>query len=348
MRFLILLLALALSACARSDIELAAKPVTAPLKVPLVLAAEAPTPDMLALTGELVADQRSQITADTQGRVVAVLAQRGQHVRRGEPIVELDVRTAALSAREAQANLDATRSERHLAEQECARSASLYGSGAITKSEADREAARCESALSHVAAAEARAALLAKGITDGIVRAPLDGIVASRNVAIGEWVAPGRPLFTIVDGGPLKVELAVPEANIPAIRLGQAVELKAVSRPATYRATVTRLGAEIGASRSLTVEATVEPTPDLLPGMFVAAHVVIGQTPRPIVPETAVVKRGRSWHAFVAVNGVLEDRIVKLGPRVSTERVSILLGLTKADRVVEAVTDQITDGLRVE
>jgi RND family efflux transporter MFP subunit len=348
MRSIVVLLALVLSACARSDVELAAKPITASLKVPLVLAAEAPTPDMLTLTGELAADQRSEITADTQGRVIAVLAQRGQHVKRGEALVELDVRSAALTAREAQANLDAARSERHLAEQECARSTSLYASGAITKSEADREAARCESALSHVAGAEARAALLAKGIADGIVRAPFDGVVASRNVALGEWVAPGRPLLTIIDGGPLKVELAVPEASVSAIHLGQPVELTAVARPATYAATVTRLGAEIGRSRSLTVEAMVAPTPDLLPGMFVAARVVIGQTPRPIVPETAVIQRGRSWHAFVAANGVLEDRIVKLGPRLGPGRVSIVRGLTKTDRVVQAVTDKIIDGLRVE
>lgn len=339
---------LALAACTRSEAEVATKPIAAPIHVPLVLAAEAPTPSMLALTGELAADQRSEITADTQGRVIAVLAQRGQHVKRGEAIVQLDVRGAALSVREAEAHLEAARSERHLAEKECARSTSLLASGAITRSESDREAARCESALSQVAAAEARAALLAKGVSDGIVRAPFDGVVASRDVAVGEWVAPGRPLFAIIDGGPLKVELAVPEANIPAIHLGQAVELRAVARPASYAATVTRLGAEIGRSRSLTVEATVEPTPDLLPGMFVEARVAIGQTPRPSVPETAVVQRGKSWHAFVAVNGVLEERIVKLGPRPSAGRVSILSGLIKTDRVVETVTDNIVDGLRVQ
>src|SRR5262249_3052550 len=191
------------------------------------------------------------------------------------------VRTAALSAREAHATLDAVRSEQQLAEQECARSATLLATGAITKSESDRETARCRTGLSQVAAADARATLVAKGIADGIVRAPFDGVIASRTVAVGEWVAPGRPLFTIVDRGPLKVELAVPEANVPAVHLGQPVELQAVARPAHYAATVTHLGAEIDRSRALIVEATVEPTPDLLPGMFVSARVAIGQTPHP-------------------------------------------------------------------
>jgi len=348
MRSIITIVLLAVSACARPDTELATKPSAPPVHVPLISVAEAPAPDVLTLTGELAADQRSEVTADTQGRVLAVLAQRGQRVTRGEPIVQLDVRGAALSAREAQAGLDAARTERHLAETECARSSSLFASGAITKSELDREAARCESALSHVAAAEARGALVAKGIADGIVRAPFDGIVAARTVAVGEWVAPGRPLFTIIDGGPLKVELAVPEASVPAIRLGQVVELTAVARPAAYAATVTRLGAEIGRSRSLIVEATVQPTPDLLPGMFVAARIVTGHTARPSVPATAVVRRGKTWRAFVAANGVLEERVVKLGPAPSPGRVSIVRGLATADRVVESITDQIVDGLRVE
>jgi RND family efflux transporter MFP subunit len=348
MRSIITIVLFAISACARPDTELATKPIAPPIHVPLISVAEALTPDVLTLTGELAADQRSEVTADTQGRVIAVLAQRGQRVKRGEPIVQLDVRGAALSAREAQAGLDAARSERHLADQECARSTSLYATGAITKSELDREAARCESALSHVAAAEARGALVAKGIADGIVRAPFDGVVASRTVAVGEWVAPGRPLFTIIDGGPLKVELAVPEASVPALHLGQPVELTAVARPAAYAATVTRLGAEIGRSRSLIAEATVEPTPDLLPGMFVAARIVTGQTSRPSVPATAVVKRGKTWHAFVAANGVLEERVVKLGPAPSPGRVSIVRGLARTDRVVATVTDNTVDGLRVE
>src|SRR5262245_50908491 len=62
MRFIVLLL-LALSACARADAELATKPVAPPIHVPLVVAVEAATPDVLTLTGELAADQRSEVTA---------------------------------------------------------------------------------------------------------------------------------------------------------------------------------------------------------------------------------------------------------------------------------------------
>jgi RND family efflux transporter MFP subunit len=190
--------------------------------------------------------------------------------------------------------------------------------------------------------------MITKSITDGLVRAPFDGQVTEKSVAPGEWVAPGRTLFTLVDDDPLRIELSVPEAAVRAIQKGQKVELSAVAQPGkTYSATVSRVGGEIGKSRALIVEATLDPQTDLVPGMFAEAHVVIGQTPRPVVPKDAVVKRAKLWHAFVAVKGELQDHVVQVGPATSPDQVSILQGITKGDKVVAKVTDQIIDGLRV-
>jgi RND family efflux transporter MFP subunit len=166
-------------------------------------------------------------------------------------------------------------------------------------------------------------------------------------VTPGEWVAPGRALFTLVDDDPLRIELSVPEAGVRSIQKGQKVELTAVAQPGkSYTASVTRIGGEIGKSRSLIVEATLDPQTDLVPGMFAEAHVVIGQTPRPVVPAEAVVQRGKLWHAFVAVKGELQDRIVQVGASPAPGQVSILQGVAKGDKVVAKVTEQITDGLR--
>jgi multidrug efflux pump subunit AcrA (membrane-fusion protein) len=130
-----------LSSCTKKPDDTAAKaPPPPPAKVALVVAQEAPAPDILTLTGMIAADQRSEVTADTQGKVVAVLVERGQRVKMGDPVVRLDVRTAALSAREAQANLEAARAQKQLAEEECKRTQTLLDKGAITQSESRRRA----------------------------------------------------------------------------------------------------------------------------------------------------------------------------------------------------------------
>jgi membrane fusion protein (multidrug efflux system) len=397
---LALALLASLSSCKKKAEDTVSKaPPPPPVKVPLVVATEAPAPDLLTLTGMIAADQRSEVTADTQGKVVAVLVERGQRVKMGEPVVRLDVRTAALSAREAQANLESARAQKRLAEEECKRAQTLLDKGAITRSEYDRQSTQCTSSLQQVSAAQARADLITKSIADGLVRAPFDGVVTEKSVVAGEWVAPGRTLFTLVDDDPLKIELSVPEAAVRAIQMGQKVELVAVAFPdKTFSATITRIGGEIGRSRSLIVEATVErrsrevqddkggraaperrsrevqddkggraaperrsrevqddkggratpdPQKELVPGMFAEAHVVIGQTPRPVLPAEALVKRGKTWHAFVAVKGELQDHIVQVGPSPEPGKVSILQGVTKGDKVVAKISDQIIDGLRV-
>lgn len=341
--------AVALGACSKKEDGPKAKaPPPAPVKLALIVAAEAPTPQQLVLTGTVAADQRSEVTADTQGKVLNVMVQRGQRVKMGAPVVQLDVRSAALSAREAQANLASARAQRQLADEECKRVKQLLEAGAITRSEYDRQIASCSQAFEQVAAGEARAAMMSKSVADGIVRAPFDGVVAEKNVTPGEWVAPGRALFTLVDDDPLKIELSVPEAAVRQIKQDQVVTLTAVAAPdKVYAAKVTRIGGEVGRTRSLIIEATIEPGSDLVPGMFAEAHVTVGSTNRPVLPKDAVVRRGKQWHAYVVVNGELQDRIVQLGPTPEPNKVSIVQGLVKGDKVVAKVTDQVVDGLRV-
>jgi membrane fusion protein, multidrug efflux system len=336
------------SACKKKEETAAKAPPPAPLKVELAVAVEAPAPQQVVLTGMIKADQRLDVTADAQGKVLGVMVDRGQRVKQGQELVRLDARTAALGAREAQANVASARAQRQLAEEECKRAQSLLDKGAITRSEYDRQTTQCTSALQQVAAAEARAGMMAKSVQDGIVRAPFDGVISDKNVTPGDWVQPGRPLFTLVDDDPLKIEVSVPEAAVRSVSKDQRVEIEAVADPGKiYGATVTRLGAEIGRSRSLLVEATLDKGSGLVPGMFAEARVTIGQVPRPVLPETAVVKRGKTWHAFVVVKGEAQDRIVQLGAKPGAGQVSIIQGVVKGDKVVAKVTDQIVDGVRV-
>jgi membrane fusion protein (multidrug efflux system) len=348
MRALLLSL-LVLTACKKSDSADTQKaPPAPPVKVDLVAAEEASTPEVLVLTGTIAPNYRSEVTADTQGKVVGVRVERGQRVKMGDPVVQLDVRSASLSQREAQANLQNAQAQKTLAEQECKRAQELLDKGAITRSEYDRQSTQCTTALQSVSAAQARAEMISKSVSDGIVRAPFAGIVSERSVSPGEWVAPGRALFTLVDDNPLRIELSVPEAAVRAIQKDQRVTLTAVSQPGKqYIAKVTRIGAEVGRTRSLIVEATLDPQTDLVPGMFAEAHVVIGEKARPVLPADAVVKRAKTWHVLVAVKGELEDRIVQLGEPPGPGQVSIVQGVAKGEKVVKKITEQTVDGLRV-
>ena len=352
MRGYVLIAILVAAGCKKGDDAGAgsakAAPV-APIKVTTATAAEGPAPEVLVLTGIVQADQRSDVTADTQGKVVNVMIERGQRVKLGQAVVQLDVRSAALSASEARANLEAARAQKGLADEECKRTKTLMDKGAITASEYDRQMTQCTAALQQVSAAQARTEMMSKSVSDGLVRAPFDGVIADRMISPGEWVSPGKPLFTLVKDDPLKIELSVPEGAVEAVKAGQRVEVKSVAYPdKTYQATVNRIGGEIGKTRSLIVEAQFDKGTDLVPGMFAEAHLVIGQNPHVIVPEAAVVKRGKQWHAFVVTkNGEAEDRLVQLGTPPEPGKQTILQGIAKGEKVIAPITEQVVDGTKV-
>lgn len=343
-------LLVAIAGCKKPDnTESSAKPPpTPPQRVATVVAAEAPTPEVFVVTGLVKADQRSDVTADTQGKVVNVMIERGQRVKLGQAVVQLDVRSAALNAREAAANLSAAKAQQQLADQECQRTKSLLDKGAITKSEFDRQMTQCTVALEQVSAVQARTQMISKSVADGFVRAPFDGVVSEKMVSPGEWVAPGKPLFTLVDDDPLKVELSVPEVAVALIKQAQRVELVAVAHPdKTYGATITRLGVEIGRTRSLIVEAAIDKGSDLVPGMFVEAHIKYGEKSRVVLPAEAVGKHGHQRNVFVIKEGELEERLVQVGPSPAAGQVSIEQGIAKGDKVVAKVTDKMVDGMPV-
>jgi membrane fusion protein (multidrug efflux system) len=337
--------------CNKSEDATPATAVRTPpatVKATMVAAAEAPTPDVLTLTGSIIADQRSDVTADTQGKVVNVMVERGQHVKLGQPVIQLDMRSAALSAREAQAALQSARVSKQLADQECERTKTLLEKGAITKSESDRQSTQCLNAVEQVAQAQARNDMMSKSVADGMVRAPFEGTVSEKNVSPGEWVQPGKALFTLVDDDPLKIELSIPERAVTEVKLNQRVEIIAVSEPGKkFGATITRLGAEIGKSRALTAEAVLDKDTGLVPGMFAEAHITIGQSPHVVLPAEAVALRGETWHAFVVSNGIAEDRIVQLGTPPADGKVTIVQGVVKGERVVTKVVPQLVDGAKV-
>ena len=87
----------------------------------------------------------------------------------------------------------------------------------------DRE--EVEAARARVAAVDAQLAVLEKMRTDATVVAPVDGIVAQTLADAGEVVAPGMPLFVLVDMDRAWANLFVPEPLIPRLVIGQSADV---------------------------------------------------------------------------------------------------------------------------
>ena len=166
-----------------------------------------------------------------------------------------------------------------------ARRQSLIGNGAVSKEELAH--AQSQLAQSNSALAAAKAAVLAardqlssgQTLTDGTridshpsvqataakvreaylalhratLPAPVDGVVAKRTVQLGQRVAAGTPLMSLIALNDLWVDANFKEVQLRNIRIGQPVTLTAdlYGKRVEYKGTVAGLGAGTGAAFSL-------------------------------------------------------------------------------------------------
>ena len=241
------------------------------------------------------------VTPLTSGAVTAVLVKETQHIRAGDPLVEIDPAdarinvaqaaaelsksqrrveqylategslAAQLAAREtdiahARAQLDQARSNYDRAQIDLQRREKIASTGAVSGEEltlardtfatAKANVAAAQSALAQAVANRAAAVsaaetnhVLVSGVTvatnpevlssqakldqakldlsRATVRAPIEGVVAKRQVQVGQRVSTGATLMTIVPVQDAYVDANFKEVQLRKVRVGQPVELTA-------------------------------------------------------------------------------------------------------------------------
>ncbi|MEO8905469.1 MAG: efflux RND transporter periplasmic adaptor subunit [Polyangiaceae bacterium] len=326
------------------------KPVEKAIHVDSAVAEQRAVPELVTITGVLAANQRTDLAANATGRVKKTMVERGQHVKAGDPIAELDARSAVLNAAEAEANVASARDQLTLNQADCARYSVLLQQKAITQQEFERAATQCRTQAAAAQAAGARAAQASKAVGDSTIRAPFDGVVAERFVNVGDYVHDDSKVATVLVDNPLRLRLTVPEATIAAARAGVVVTFDSIALAGqAFQATIRYVGREIREnSRDMVVEAIVQNDRGLLvPGMFVTAHLPVGSKNEPVVPKTALVPGDTSQSVFVIVGQHLEQRVVQTGG-VLGDDVAISDGLAQGERVVTNPSNQTVDGARVD
>jgi membrane fusion protein, copper/silver efflux system len=168
--------------------------------------------------------------------------------------------------------------------------------------------------------------------------APRSGVVVNRGVTVGTAVDPSTTLLTIADLSRVWVLAEVPEAGIPAVRVGSTAKLDfAASGQAPFAARVDFLYPTLTErTRTLRVRLSVaNPKGTLRPGLYGTAAFESTGAPTITIPRDAVVDTGRQQHVFVAVGDRFEPRPVTLGVQLA-DRVEVRSGLQAGDRIVSA------------
>jgi membrane fusion protein (multidrug efflux system) len=179
--------------------------------------------------------------------------------------------------------------------------------------------------------------------------------VKERQVAVGQYVAGGSMqstrLFLLVRTDPLKLKASVPERFQGQVRAGQEVQLQVEAYPGrTFAGTVTRVGpAVFPDTRTFPIEARVRNREGLLkPGSFAKGHVQTRlERGAAFIPEDGLYYFVGITKAFVVKDGVVEERLVKVGER-RDGLVEIVEGLKPGEQVATSRLGQLFNGAAVQ
>jgi len=347
-----------------------------PREVKATPAAERTVARTVSATGTLAADDQVVLGTKVAGRLAEITVDLGTRVKKGQVIGRLDQSDfkfrveqseAALQqarvrlglsptgsdervdpeqtaiVRQARAMLDDARLTRdrsiRLAQQELIARAQLdTAEAALQVSEGRYQDAHEEVRNRQAVIAQRRSELdLARQqLTDTVILSPLDGVVSLKQASVGEYLAAGTPIATMVRVHPLRLRVPVPEREGVGVRAGHAVTLTVEGDPTVYRGRVVRLSPIVQEqNRTLMVEAEVPNERGFLrPGSFARVEIMT-EVSQPVVsvPASAIIVFAGVEKVLIVRQGKTAEVRVTTGRRLG-EDVEIVDGLKRGDPVV--------------
>jgi RND family efflux transporter MFP subunit len=285
---------LLISVCLSAGLPVRAQ---SPEPVDVVEATMAPVYEELPLSGSVTTPRLSRLSPKVAGLVQRVYVEEGDEVRAGDALLvldkklaEIDLASAAAAAREAEARHAEAERQRREAEE-------LVAKKHVSRSAF--EAAAAEVGVSKAVLQRLRQELRRQEqlLEWHTVYAPFDGVMASKLVEAGEWVATGTPLFELAAIDLLRVDIPVPQYYLSQVQEGTRVQLRFDALPDRYFEGQVSIIVPIGNqnTRTFPIRIDVDNSDRVIaPGMSARAFLRLQQSGPAralLVPRDAIVRR---------------------------------------------------------
>lgn len=290
-----------------------------PTAVQTTQAARGEAVDAVYATGSVEPVVQLPVAARIAGRLVALNVDEGDTVKRGQLL-------ALLEAEENEAQLVELAARERQAELALQRVQALVAQGFVATSEGDRVRADLDAVRAQAQRVRAQRAYTR-------LLAPADGAVLRRDGEVGQFVTAGQTIFQLGDPRALRVSAEVDEEDVPRVREGQAVLLRAAALGAQIFegqvASITPKGDPV--ARSYRVRITLPKIPEgLRVGMTVDANLIAAKRANALLLPTAALQGNTAWQLL---DGRAKKLTLQIGAR-GNGRVEVLGGLPEGAQLV--------------
>jgi len=293
---------------------------------------------------------QATVRAKLSAEVRRVLVREGDRVVAGQTVAEFDTAQLRAQLAERAATYESAKAQLATTERTRQANAQLVKQNFISQNAFDTADSAYRAQLAAVAAARAQLEQTQILMADAVVRAPIAGTVAKRNVQPGEKVAFDAPLLSIVDLSQLEVQAQVPVSDVARLKAGMPaqVEIEGIAG-LRLAGRVERINpsTEPG-TRSINIYVSLPNEDSMLrAGMFArVALVTSAEAEVPALPISALRVDNGTTFVWIVADGKLVRRLVDVGRRDErVQMVEIVGGLSASDTVIATKFDNLKDGL---
>lgn len=332
-----------------------------PLRVTVVRAAPADMAQTLRLSGTLSAREDIAVSTPLQGlKIVAVYADAGDTVKRGQVLAQLEDVNADSQLRQTEAQLARAKAQLRSQQAAAAEAAAtlkryrpLAEADALSRQELDQQKSAAATAAANVEAAKADIAQLQAQLKDSRnqrgktqIVAPADGVIAKRNAEAGALTGPDA-LFHIIKDGTVELAADAGADELPLLQNGAQAQVSVRGRNEAVGGTVRLVSPEIDSSTRLgKVRITLAHSDGLYTGTYGEANIRLpSYRAAAALPETAVSFDSEGKASVLAVDGNGRvSRVAVTAGRKQGGMVEIVSGLENGRAVVRRASAFVNEG----
>ena len=321
--------------------------VVAPLSVEVTQVKPGPITRSISLPAQVRANQQAVLYAKITGYLKRCVVDRGDSVKAGDLIAELEAPELQADAARAHADVQVARTDFERLSEAGRRAPDLVVPLTVENARAKFEMAQ--------ATALRQETLL--GFTQ--LKAPFPGTITKRWADIGALIpaatASSSPaasaVVTLMDFSVVRAEVDVPEPEVPPLRSGMSAELRVDELPGKlFSGQISRLGYALDeTTKCMPIEIDI-PNPEgaLHPGMFGTAKLTVGsKASTPLLPIDTLVTEKTRTSVFLLVDGKAHKVPVKVGFE-DGKNFEVIEGVASDAQVIRTGKLPLLEGMVVE
>jgi len=282
------------------------------------------------LTATVLPETKNSIAPSAPGRIRDILVEVGQHVSKGQKLVQMDV-----------ANLSNLETQIENVKRMYKRTQELFNVGGASQQDLDNSKLQLDVAQTNV-----------KNLTENtFLLSPISGVVTARNYDNGDMYSGQLPVLTVMNINPVKLLVNVSESFYAKVKKGMPVKIGFdVFGDENFQGKVNLIYPTIDQNtRTFAVEIKVNNNNNKIrPGMFARVTLEFGKVKHVVIPDLSIIKQTGSGAKFVFIynNGKVQYKEVEIGRRVDSD-FEVISGVTAGEQIVVAGQSKLTDGAAV-